>query len=236
MSLSNFKLRLFVLFLVALIQVGARQTRDRFDQDPQCPNANKDLSWFRENAKSLLFMEHLQKRATEEDLYDWSKLTQTDRFRSKLRSLENQFDLPEEIPEDCYEQMPIPQKIAQRISFLEDRLEGCAGSAQRPCTRTLEDEDVDYVGGGHAQRRLSMLQAELLRQRNVIRQLRTSLIQVNQKCEGKNHQKIYSFFVNHSSLDVISDFMTIPERNDQIIESPCNARIEEEEPRVSPLY
>lgn len=175
------KVRLIVVFLIFVIQIRGQYTRDRFDEDQQCPNVNKDLSWFRQNAKSLLFMEHLQKRATEEDLYDWSTLTKTDRFRSRLRSLENQFVVPEEIPDDCYEQMPIPQKISQRISVLEDRLESC-GSGQKPCTRSL-DADDGYIGAP-VQRRLSMLQAEMLRQRNVIRQLRTSLATVNQQCEG----------------------------------------------------
>lgn len=182
MSFSiGFKAKFFGVLMIFIIQVGGRQIRDRFEEDFQCPNANKDLSWFRQNAKSLLFMEHLQNRASEEDLYDWSKFQQTDRFQSRLRTLENQFILPEEIPDDCYEQMPIPQRISQRISFLEDRLEGCGSSQSRPCR--LEEDVDDYSGG--AMRRLSILQAELLRQRNVIRQLRTSMASLTQKCEGQ---------------------------------------------------
>ena len=90
--------------------------------------------------------------------------------------------MPEEIPDDCYDQMPIPQKIAQRIAFLEDRLEGC-GSAQ-PCPYAGVESGVGF-GSSLMLRRLSIIQAELMRQRNVIRYLRMRLVAINRQCEGK---------------------------------------------------
>lgn len=69
-----------------------------------------------------------QSRAAQENLYDWSNQLGSDTFRTKLRSLEDEFLAPEEVSEDCYDRMPIPSTIAQRISFLEDRLESCTGS------------------------------------------------------------------------------------------------------------
>lgn len=178
--LSSHCVRFILIFLIFLIQVQGQEELDGFGEG-QCPNANKDLSWFRRNAKSLLFMEHLEKRAAKEDLYDWSTLMGSEQYRSRLRSLENQFVMPEEVPEDCYEQMPIPQRIAQRIAFLEDRLESC-GSAQ-PCTLAGGEVDASYAGG-LVLRRLSMIQAELMRQRSVIRMMRMRIATINQQCEG----------------------------------------------------
>lgn len=182
LPLSDRKVGLIILFVLLFIQIEA--TPQEIDQDvgSQCPNANKDLSWFRQNAKSLLFMEHLQKRAAEENLYDWSKLLGSEQYRSRLRSLENQFVLPEEVPENCYEQTPIPQRIAQRIAFLEDRLEGCG--QQQPCGYGGGEVSGGGYGGSLVLRRLSMIQAELMRQRNVIRVMRMRLVSINRQCEG----------------------------------------------------
>ena len=127
----------FLLLLVWLTASAASSSK--------CPN--NDLSWFRQNARTLLFLEHLQvillfiyfnrfylyiyvfsshqSRAAQENLFDWSNQLGTDTFRSKLRSLEDEFLAPEEVSEECYDRMPIPPVIAQRISFLEDRLESC---------------------------------------------------------------------------------------------------------------
>ena len=130
-------------------------------------------------------MEHLQQRASQENLFDWPKEQGSEKYRSKLRSLEDQFVMPEEIPDDCYEQMPIPQKIAQRISFLEDRLEGCGGAAQsQPCPYAAESALGGGYGSGLALRRLSAIQAELMRQKNVIRFMRMRLMDINRQCEG----------------------------------------------------
>lgn len=171
-----------VFFLIFLIQVGQATTQDA-NQNGQCPNAylNNDLSWFRKNAQALLFMEHLQRRATEENLFDWSKQQGSDQYKARLRTLENQFVMPEEIPDDCYDQMPIPQKIAQRIAFLEDRLEGCG--APQPCSYDGTESNVGF-GSSLMLRRLSVIQAELMRQRNVIRYMRMRLVAINRQCEG----------------------------------------------------
>jgi hypothetical protein len=181
-----------IVFLVCFIQVGAELLRDDAgdigESLSQCPNSylNKDLSWFRQNAQTLLFMEHLQQRASQENLFDWPKEQGSEKYRSKLRSLEDQFVMPEEIPDDCYEQMPIPQKIAQRISFLEDRLEGCGGAAQsQPCPYAAESALGGGYGSGLALRRLSAIQAELMRQKNVIRFMRMRLMDINRQCEGE---------------------------------------------------
>ena len=180
-----------IVFLVFLIQVKAELLRDdagEIGESNQCPNSylNKDLSWFRQNAQTLLFMEHLQQRASQDDLFDWQKEQGSEKYRSKLRSLEDQFVMPEEIPDDCYEQMPIPQKIAQRISFLEDRLEGCGSAAQsQPCPYAAEPV-VGGFGSSLALRRLSAIQAELMRQKNFIRFMRMRLMDINRQCEGDN--------------------------------------------------
>lgn len=193
------KVGFFTIFLIFLIQIHGHPIEDDFGED-QCPNVNRDMSWFRQNAKTLLFMEHLQKRAAEENLYGWSDVTGSEQYQSRLRRMENQFVMPEEIPDDCYDQMPIPQKITQRISFLEDRLENC-GSAQ-PCAYGGGETEEDFPGGGLGLRtiytrsevgggygglglrRMSIIQAELMRQRNVIRTMRMRLAAINQQCEG----------------------------------------------------
>ena len=169
-----------ILVLIFLSQTSGTVLRN---QAAQCPNSyvNGDFSWFRENAQSLLFMDHLQQKAAQEDLFDWAKEQRSEDYRARLRSLENQFLMPEEIADDCYEQMPIPQKVAQRISYLEDRLEGC-GSTE-PCPYAGAE-----TSGGFSStmilRRLSVLQAEMMRQRNVIRFMKMRLVAINRQCEG----------------------------------------------------
>jgi hypothetical protein len=183
-----------IIFFICLIQSEAEILKDEAGEIGdigQCPNSylNKDLSWFRRNAQTLLFMEHLQQRASHENLFDWSKEQQSDKYRSRLRNLEDTFVMPEEVPDDCYEKMPIPQKIAQRISFLEDRLEGCGTTQSQPCT--YDEPAVVGYGSGLVLRRLSVIQAELTRQRNVIRFMRMRLMDINRQCEGK---LIFFFF------------------------------------------
>lgn len=176
----------FILLITFIIQIKAKEEQ-MFEG--QCQNVNRDMSWFRQNARALLFMEHLQKRAMEENLYDWSKMSASEQYRARLRSLEDQFVMPEEIPDDCYEQLPIPQKISQRIAFLEDRLEGCSSSIpQSPCSYGSGEMSGGF-GGGLALRRLSMIQAEQMRQRNVIRLMRMRLAAINRQCEGKLFQE-----------------------------------------------
>lgn len=159
----------------------------------KCPNS--DLSWFRQNARTLLFLEHLQNRATTENLFDWSNQLGSDTYRAKLRDLENEFLAPEEVPEECYDKMPIPPVLAQRISFLEDRLEGCSGGGEghlggQPCDGGGEN----YV----LARRVASLQAELMRQRTVLRSVRLRLSTINRQCEGTETWKKKSFI--HSSI------------------------------------
>lgn len=179
--------KIAIVLFIYLIQVEAQTLQDSagdLAEAGQCPNSyiNKDLSWFRQNAQTLLFMEHLQQRAAQENLFDWSKEQGSEQYRSRLRRLEDQFVMPEEIPDDCYEQMPIPQKIAQRISYLEDRLEGCGAAQAQPCP--YSEVNVGGFGSGMALRRLSVIQAELMRQRNVIRFMRMRLMDINRQCEG----------------------------------------------------
>lgn len=212
--LSSHKVGLIAIFLILLIQVHGQPLDDEFGES-QCPNVNRDMSWFRQNAKSLLFMEHLQKRAAEENLYGWSDVLGSDQYSSQLRRLENQFVMPEEVPDDCYDQMPIPKRFAQRISFLEDRLESC-GSAQ-PCAYDEEEMRLreGYTGGirlrasyggGLALQRLSTIQAELMRQRNVIRMMRMRLETIDRQCEGipKNSNIFFAllleFLFTHSQI------------------------------------
>lgn len=183
----------FILLSISfLILIEAQDPLDLVES-PQCQNVNRDMSWFRQNARALLFMEHLQRRAMEENLYDWSKMSSSEPYRARLRSLERQFVMPEEIPDDCYDQMPIPAKISQRIAFLEDRLEGCASSIpQSPCS-SYDPAVREVGGGGLVLRRLSMMQAELMRQRNVIRMMRMRMITINQQCEGKSLSSYFKF-------------------------------------------
>lgn len=172
----------FILLTTLIIQIKAKEEQ-MFEG--QCQNVNRDMSWFRQNARALLFMEHLQKRAMEENLYDWSKMSASEQYRARLRSLEDQFVMPEEIPDDCYEQLPIPQKISQRIAFLEDRLEGCSSAIpQSPCSYGSGEISGGF-SGGLVLRRLSMIQAEQMRQRNIIRLMRMRLAAINRQCEGK---------------------------------------------------
>lgn len=230
-----------IVFLVCFIQVGAELLRDDAgdigESLSQCPNSylNKDLSWFRQNAQTLLFMEHLQQRASQENLFDWPKEQGSEKYRSKLRSLEDQFVMPEEIPDDCYEQMPIPQKIAQRISFLEDRLEGCGGAAQsQPCPYAAESALGGGYGSGLALRRLSAIQAELMRQKNVIRFMRMRLMDINRQCEGELMISLHYWFCILKFLMCLLtlnlDFMAGPERNNYM--SDCSGGIPEEDREV----
>lgn len=195
-----------IVFLIYIIQVNAELISDESGEigdTSQCPNSylNKDMSWFRQNAQTLLFMEHLAKRASQDNLFDWKKEQVSDKYRSKLRSLEDQFVMPEEIPDDCYEKMPIPQKISQRISFLEDRLEGCGAAQSQPCPYA-DEPAVGGYGSSLVLRRLSAIQAELMRQKNVIRLMRMRLMDVNRQCEGKN-------VIEYSFLKLFSCFKCV---------------------------
>jgi hypothetical protein len=109
--------------------------------------------------------------------------------------------MPEEIPDDCYEKMPIPQKISQRISFLEDRLEGCGAAQSQPCPYA-DEPAVGGYGSGLVLRRLSAIQAELMRQKNVIRLMRMRLMDVNRQCEGNN-------VIEYSFLKLFSCFKCV---------------------------
>ena len=155
----------------------------RASSELNCPS--NDLSWFRQNAKTLLFMEHFQKLAVAENLYNWSSEMDTEEFQQKLNSLENKFVLPEEMPDECYEQMyAAPQGLIERIGFIEDRLQECSSSGRigngSPCYGGESGASTTMI-----LRRMSVLQTELMRQRNVLRTLRVRLMTVNRQLEGK---------------------------------------------------
>jgi len=74
-----------------------------------------DLTWVRANAENLLFLEHLQKQAAEQNLYGW---------RSQLTSAEYQARLDQiNTGEECEE-----VSLADRVAMLEERLVTCGGA------------------------------------------------------------------------------------------------------------
>lgn len=176
-------LALWVLFSGNIKASSLTTISDDSNAINKCPSGLNDLGWFRHNARTLLFMEHLQSRAAKENLFGWSDQLGTESFRSQLRAVEQQFLGADEIPEECLDRMPIQPNIAQRIHYLEDRLENCNSNNQQiPCA----------LGGGAAvtensyavTRRMSALQAELMRQRAILRQLHLRLVNINRQSEG----------------------------------------------------
>lgn len=125
-------------------------------------------------------MEHLQQRAAQEDLYGWSNLVGSDQFRSQLRDLETEFMMPDDL--DCYDQPAASSgNLAERIAFIEDRLESCGSS--NGCNSAAAPPDAGE-GVEAVMRRMGTLQAELLRQRTVIRNMRLRLMSINRQLEG----------------------------------------------------
>lgn len=77
--------------------------------------------------------------------------------------------------------MPIQPNIAQRIHYLEDRLENC-NNQQIPCA--LGGSAAVTENGYAVTRRVSALQAELMRQRALLRQLHLRLVNISRQSEG----------------------------------------------------
>ena len=150
---------------------------------------NSDLSWFKNHAQALLFMEHLQQRAAEEDLYGWSSLVSSDAFRNQLRDLESEFVIPDDL--DCPFDQPAAQgsnSLAERIAFIEDRLESCTAG----CSGVAGASQGAGEGLSVVLRRMSELQDELMRQRSVIRAMRTRLVSINRQAEGKALETLFT--------------------------------------------
>lgn len=168
------------VFLAILSAILAARTTEA----SRCRGAmpTNDLNWFKNHAQTLLFMEHLQQRAAEEDLYGWSSLVRTDDFRNQLRDLESEFVVPDDL--DCPFEQPGASgggNLAERLAFIEDRLENCASG----CTGVAGASPNAGDGVGVMMRRMSELQEELMRQRNVIRNMRVRLMSVSRQAEGK---------------------------------------------------
>ena len=140
-----------------------------------CPQHVNDLGWFREHAKTLVFMEHLYKKATEENLFNWKNEMDDDGFRDQIHELESSFISPEQLGDDCYERA-LPHGLIQRLSHLEERVGGC-GPEPGPCG--------DFEPANPAVfRRITIMQEELARQRSLVHQLRLRINVIGRQFEG----------------------------------------------------
>jgi len=182
-----------LLLLIVATTIGAQS---------ECPGPIGDLRWFQNNAQTLLFMQHLQEKAIVEDLHDWPAQIATDTFQERLQQLKNDLATPEEVSEECLQQMS-PPGLYQRLTALEMRLERCGG----PVVPTIDFDDetdpmtdgtdalmssnpcpsYDPAGQPHLHRRISLLEGEVARQKNALRGLRQRIAAIGRQYEDLVH-------------------------------------------------
>jgi len=155
-------------WMLLLVAAAALQLNSCSSQEiTTCPTSY-DASWLHRNARTLLFMEHLQETAVERNLYDWVSTSSTQQFGDKVQKLRNELAIPRE----C-------QDVVRRIVYLEQRL-------QEDPTR---DEAAEGGGGRHQPnlavvfRQMSVMQSQLARQRNVLRHMRGRLMALGRQAE-----------------------------------------------------
>jgi len=136
---------------------------------PATSRTNYDLSWLQRNAKLLLFVEHLHDVYGHDDPI-WKSKSSSAEFEKTLQQLRSGL----QIPEQCYN---FGQEMQQRIVYLEERLDECANGS---CFGEAE-EQPDVAG---VYRRMSVMQSQLTRQRNVLRHMRGRLMALNRHVEG----------------------------------------------------
>jgi len=137
---------------------------------PATSRTNYDLSWLHRNAKLLLFVEHLHDVNSEDDDI-WESTSNSAEFEEKLQQLRNGL----QIPAKCHN---VSQEILQRFAYLEERVQECIDGSESCYGGSEEQPDVAGV-----YRRMSIMQAQLTRQKNVLRHMRGRLIALNRQME-----------------------------------------------------
>jgi len=144
-------------------------------QEAGCPatsRSNYDLSWLHRNAKSLFFLEHLQVWAQENDR-GWASKTDSAEFEHKLQELRSGL----QIPAECQN---VAQETLQRFAQVEIRLQECIDVTASCFDGGSEEEQPDVAA---TFRRMYVMQSQLTRQRNVLRQMRGRLTALNRQVE-----------------------------------------------------
>ena len=132
-------------------------------------NDQLDINWASHNAQSILFLEHLQRKATEEDLYEWKTFLASDDYQMRLRQIES--EAHGQPIDDCGSQDVLsPTMIMDRLAMLEERLVVCSGGgpiAAGPCFGPNQGPQ----GGEILMRKMTLMQNELRRQRAMIQRM-----------------------------------------------------------------
>lgn len=97
--------------------------------ETKCSQRLPDLAWVRANAENLLFLEHLQRQAAEENLYGWRSQLSSQDYQARLDQIRTG-----QVVEQCTSDEDV--NILERMSVLEERLGNCGGESFPYALRT----------------------------------------------------------------------------------------------------
>lgn len=129
----------------------------------------QDPVYLRTNAENQLFLEYLRRQASENDLYGWKSVMDTDDYQGRLNEIRV-------VNENC----DSGDDVFERINVLEGRLSNCGETVNcgRSCATNCDD-------GG----KWITLQNELRRQKLMIQRLYSQILvlsQNNNNCDSKS--------------------------------------------------
>ena len=116
-----------------------------------------NLNWASRHGQSILFLEHLQRKAVEENLFEWKSALASEEYQVRLRQIESESSgRPTDPFDDCTDDASIMTILVDRVTMLEDRMANC----------NMDSGINPYHGRGELQmRKVALLQSELRRQR-----------------------------------------------------------------------
>lgn len=175
-----------------------------------CQSGLPDLAWVRANAENLLFLEHLQKQAAEQNLYGWKSELSSQDYQVRLDQIRSGSAWEcgaSSCGGGCEDSM-----LLERIVALEERLASCGGITH---DNPFDIEDRPQViqtilggcgggmdcGGGCEiySQRIIILQGELRRQRAMIQRLYQQITIISGSSSGCSQGKAISHSYSPSS-------------------------------------
>jgi len=153
-----------------------------------------NLNWASRHGQSILFLEHLQRKAVEEDLFNWKNDLASEEYQVRLRQIESEASgRPTDPFDDCADDASSLPILINRVTMLEERLENCHMDSGmiNPCYGKS-------YGGENQMRKIAHMHSELRRQQVIIQRMAMQISHITAQIgcsEGEAYSQFHSFQV-----------------------------------------
>ena len=153
-----------------------------------------NLNWASRHGESLLFLEFLQRKAVEENLFGggWKTALASEEYQMRLRQIESEASgRPTDPLDDCADDASSITILTDRVTMLEDRVANCnMDSDINPCYG-------QPYGGEIQMRKMALMQSELRRQRVMIQRMAMQISYITARigCSEGETRSFHLFYI-----------------------------------------